>query len=606
MKMKLRNAAAMGLLTLVSGSFVAQGQTLHGSVTPPHSAFPVPSGATRLGAGIPIGEPSIAPRQGPVTFGHNFPTSDAEAARFLTMATFGPTAQSIAHLRAIGYNAWFAEQIAMPATAQRPQVEKLNNYLTNGSYEAARVSVWLQTAVTAPDQLRQKMAWELSQIFVTSDKPNNYLGRQAVELAEYQDLLARDGVADTTNAVQPEAAPPLGTYERLLFDVTYSTAMGDMLSGRDSLPANPKTGQLPDENYAREVMQLFSIGLVLRHQDFSPILSGGQPIPTYAQSDVSTNAKVMTGLNYQGGFKTNPITPNPDGTYGYSSAIYSPMACYETYHDESVKLLLDGSSTAGGSSSCATDVPALVHVLAYHPNTAPFISRQLIERFTSSNPSPQYIQRVANVFANNGHGVYGDLAAVLKAILLDPEVHLQAGPTAFNPIAFGKAREPLLKLIAFWRYYGASGTFQFNAPENAYGQAPLRALTVFNFYLPDYMPAGEMTADNIYAPEFQIINASTLFSAANDLSNRASSYVGNPSNGPQTIAVDLSGLLAIANNPAALVGQVNHDLMYGNMSPAMAARLVVLENSLSKQTVATRVVSLLQVVLASPEFAIQR
>jgi uncharacterized protein (DUF1800 family) len=613
MQTKLRMAAAAGLLALVSGACVAQAQSAHGTVVVSRSVVPVTPNTVQLAPVPPITGPYSGSPHQPIGIQRNFPYSDAEAARFLTMATFGPTRQSIAHLRAIGYNAWFAEQIAMPATRQRPQVEALNNYRTNSrSYQAQRANVWLATAVTAPDQLRQKMAWELSQIFVSSDMPNAYLGRQAVELAEYQDLLARDGMADTSQAVQGGAVPPLGTYERLLSDVTYSTGMGDMLSGRNNLPANPKTGLLPDENYAREVMQLFTIGLYLRHQDFSLMLSGGQPIPSYTQTDISTNAKIFTGLNYQGGFNSKPITLNSDGvTYSYTSALYSPMVCYEAYHDESVKLLLNGSSTPGGSNSCTTDVAMIIGVLAHHPNTAPFISRQLIQRFTSSNPSPQYIQRVSNVFANNGHGIYGDLGAVLKAILLDPEARQPSGlPFYYGfPTHFGKAREPLLKLVAFWRYYGAAstaGTYQFNNPQNAYGEAPLAALTVFNFYLPDYMPEGEMSVSGLYGPEFQIMNASTLFSAANDLSNRASSFVGNPSNNAQTIAVDLSGLFALAANPSALVAQVNHDLMYGSMSPAMAARLIMLENSLSTQSVSTRVVSLLDVVLASPEFAIQR
>lgn len=606
MEMTLRASAAAVLLTLLSVAGLAQTPSLERPVSMSGAGASAIAGTTSFSPVVPI-VPPFGPPNSLNPLPHPFPTSDAEAARFLTMATFGPTPKSIGHLRAIGYAAWFAEQIAMPATSQRPQVEQLSDHLTNKYfYEAARVNVWMQTAVTAPDQLRQKMAWELSQIFVASDQPNGYLGRQPVELAEYQDLLARDGMADTSHAVPVGAVPLLGTFERLLSDVTYATAMGDMLSGRGSLPANPKTGQLPDENYAREVMQLFSIGLVQRHQDFSPILSGGQPIPTYAQADVSTNAKIMTGLNYQGGFKTKPLTQNADGTYGYTSALYAPMVCYEAYHDESAKLLLTGATTAGGSSSCTADVPALVSMLAHHPNTAPFISRQLIERFTSSNPSPQYIQRVANVFSNNGHGVYGDLGAVLEAILLDPEVHLATSPARFSASNFGKAREPLLKLIGFWRYYGASGTFQFNSPENAYGQAPLRALTVFNFYLPDYMPAGEMASNGIYGPEFQIINASTLFSSANDLANRAGAYAGNPGNGAPPVTVDLSGLFAVATNPAVLVAQVDHDLLYGSMSPSMSARLILMEQALSNQPVATRVVSLLQVVLASPEYAIQR
>jgi uncharacterized protein (DUF1800 family) len=471
---------------------------------------------------------------------------------------------------------------------------------SNSACQNQRVEIWLQTAVTAPDQLRQKLAWVLSQIFVVSDT-NSSLSPFAQQVAAFSDILARDSLGETGNIFQNSSSGQVGTFERLLADVTQSPAMGSMLSFTRNLPANTKTGTSPDENYAREVMQLFTIGLIRRNPNFSPVMVGGATVPTYTQDVVSTNAKIFTGLSYQGGFYTSPANP-------VVPALYEPLVCYEKYHDESAKTLIGGSTTSGGSNSCQNDIPAIITALARHPNTAPFISRQLIERLTSSNPSPAYIRRVVAVFENNGRGVYGDLAAVTQAILLDPEVGRHPATGSVYPV-FGKAREPLLKPIALWRYYHASSqtpTYSVPNPEQAYAQAPMRSPSVFNFDNPDYFPQGEMSDRQLYGPEFQIINASTLFSAANDLANRVNAYVGNTHNTTQTIAIDLSSLFALAGNPSALIAQINHDLMYGSMSNFMTMRLITMEMQLAKSDVPTRVVSALQVVLASPEFAVQR
>jgi uncharacterized protein (DUF1800 family) len=525
------------------------------------------------------------------------PASDAEAARFLTMATFGPTAASIAQLRAVGYRQWLLQQLSMPATLQRPYVENLDAGVQTPGQQH-RMQAWFANAITAPDQLRQRTAWALSQIMVVSDGLS-HLGQDPIALAEYNDVLARDsfGYYDESGVLHA------GTYPALLYDVTKSPAMAKMLTYLRNKKGDAVLGTSPDENYAREVMQLFSIGLVQRNLDFSPVLdSHGDPIPTYDQDMVGSYAKVFTGWSYTSGFNSNPLGGN------WSAADYQPLICYEQFHDESEKTLLDNQVAAGGPDSCEPDLDAGLAAIANHANVAPFISRQLIERFTSSNPSPAYIARVAAVFANDGAGHYGDLGAVVVAVLTDPEAQYNAAPPP-TPYVFGKAREPLLKLTALWRYYAAAataGVYSFPNPQKNYAQRPLGAPSVFNFYLPDYLPPGELADAGLFGPEFQILNESTVVSAANDLTFRANAYVGNPDNDDTTIAIDLSALMLLATTPPALVAQLDHDLMYGSMSTAMTATLTGMVTTLPPANPTGRVVGALQVLLASPEFAIQK
>jgi uncharacterized protein (DUF1800 family) len=538
------------------------------------------------------------------------PGSDAEAARFLTMATFGPTAADIAQVRRLGYSAWIEQQLSMPTTLQRPYVEQIDGIpqLPNPG-QSDRLQEWTRNTLNAPDQLRQRMAWAFSQIMVATYQQSK-LVQDPVALAEYYDVLARDsaGYFDDTGAFHP------GTYENLLYDVTRSPAMGKMLTYLRNTAGDPVLGTLPDENYAREVMQLFSIGLILRNQNFTPILDGGgQAIPTYEQATVATYAQVFTGWSYTSGFHSNPFRSS------WTSADYLPLVCYEAHHDNNnTKILLSYTGDYGVGSDafvlpakngCENDLSQGLLIIARHPNVAPFISRQLIQRFTTSNPTPAYVGRVTQIFRNNGQGVRGDLGAVVRAILLDPEAGYPT-PSLPAPYVFGKMREPLLRLTALYRYYNAAaqnGLYGLSASVfDNYEQIPLGAPSVFNFYQPDYQPPGELADSGLYGPEFQITNAGSIFNVANNLRIRANTYFGNPSNTAQDIAVDLRGLAALAGDPAALVAQVNHDLMYGSMSAHMQSTLITMVNQLSASDPYNRVTGLLQVVLASPEFAIQK
>lgn len=537
------------------------------------------------------------------------PANDAEAARFLTQATFGPTPSEIALVRQLGYSHWLDRQLGMPITAVRPHMQALDAQLNlmvpqQDLNQNHRVDFFYLTALQGRDQLRQRMAWALSQIFVVSDQ-NGAIGEEYINLSEYWDLLARGGT---------------GNYRQLLNDVTFSPTMGKYLSHFRNRKASTTTPiRLPDENYAREVMQLFSVGLIERNLDFSPMLIGGQPVATYDQDTISQMAKLFTGFNY------NDATTIFNGTN-----TYLPMSCIQAEHDLTAKTVL-GDVVLPANQACGTDVGLMLNVINLHPNVGPFISRQLIQRFVTSTPSAAHIQRVATVFQNNGSGERGDLGAVLRAILLDADARNAAPPTSF-----GKLREPVLRLTALWRAWDAvapapylSGTPPVQQPpldirisNSARGmsQTPLRAPTVFNFYVPDYQPPGAIMG-GLFAPEFQITNESSVWAVGNTMFQHSyNAYVGLLENPPGTPAatpdtapltrpsLDLAPLTILNGNPAAMIDLVNVRMMYGSMTtPTRNALTTMLTSApLSTDTAINRARSLVYVASLAPEFATQR
>jgi uncharacterized protein (DUF1800 family) len=535
------------------------------------------------------------------------PATDAEAARFLTQATFGPTTAEIARVRALGYSQWIDQQLSAPTSVSRPHLEHLLAVFTanqQGFGHSQRLNHWFQTATYGQDQLRQRAAFALSQILVISDQDGT-LGGETIQVAEYSDLLARNAFAN---------------YLALLREVTYHPSMGKYLSHFRNRKASTDGLRLPDENFAREVMQLFTIGLVERNLDFSPVLAGGVPIPTYTQDDVSNLAKVFTGLNY---FNATTIS---NGTNDYRF-----MNCIPAEHDLTAKNFLSNTipatpSQAAGDPShviCATplpwegtrrdvrDVNAALNILFYHPNVAPFIARQMIQRFVTSNPTPDYIQRVATVFENNGLGERGDLGAVVKAVLLDP--------AARNPPAssnFGKAREPLLRLIAMWRAWDAvqppasqygEVRMGMTNPTPTYGQRPLGAPTVFNFWEPDFQPPGALADAGLYAPEFQVIHEGSTFSITNSLYTFSwNSYVGMSSPPVDRPLLDLAYLQSLAADNGAMVELANQRMLYGSMSIAMRTTLVNTLTFMSGVSANEKARTLVYLVALSPEYAVQR
>lgn len=557
------------------------------------------------------------------------PASTNAAARFLTQATFGPTDADVAYLMAQGYGEWIDEQLAKPTTLAEPTVEAVNNARTAGGQNSGnnqRLNRFFWQAVYAPDQLRQRMAYALSQIFVVSDQSSSIGGNYFIPLTQYGDMLAQ-------SAFLP--------YSDVLLNVTYHPMMGRYLNAYRNVKAicdtsnPPVCSTSPDENYAREVMQLFSIGLVMLDDDGAVILNNGEPIPTYDQNTIAETAKVFTGFTWSD-------APRGSGPPYYTganfrggglsfAAQYAPMACWGTeyfdasfkymYHDITAKYVLgDGgvgtSNTIAANQTCGADVTEELSIIATHPNVAPFISRLLIQRFVTSNPSPAYIGRISAVFNTPGN----DLGDVIKAILTDTE--------AMNPPAqcggadcdsYGKLREPVLRLTALWRAFNA----QAPAPDQygeikmiGYGgflrnfaQAPYESPTVFNFYLPDFQSPGFFADNNLFSPELQITDESTTYTAANQYYQfTQNAYIGM--NNPRTDRplLDLSTLTVNVGNPAAMVATVNSKLLYGTMSASMQSALQTMLASMNSASTNAneQAWSTLYVAVLSPEFAVQR
>lgn len=539
------------------------------------------------------------------------PANTAAAARFLTQATFGPTQADIAYLMAQGYGEWIDEQLSKPATLAEPAVEAVANARTAGGQNVTntqRLNRWFWQAAYAPDQLRQRMAYALSQIVVVSDQASDIGNNYMIPLTQYGDMLA-----------QAAFLP----YAQVLLEVTNHPMMGRYLNAYHNVKATIVNGvqtTSPDENYAREVMQLFSIGLIMRNPDFSPVVQNGTTVPTYDQNVITQTAKVFTGFTWSDA-PTNP--PNFHGGGLTFAAQYAPMACWGTElfpassnqmrHDVTVKTVL-GGATIAANQTCAQDVTDELAIIATHPNVAPFISRQLIQRFVTSNPSPPYIQRIATVFNTPGN----DLGDVIKAILTDPEAENPPPLCASADCdSYGKLREPVLRLTAMWRafnaqppapdQYGEVKMIGFGGFLGSFGQAPYESPTVFNFYLPDYQQPGVFADNGLYSPELQISNESTAYSTANTYYQfTAKAYQGMTSPPVDRPLIDLSSLTANANNPAAMVATINADLFYGSMSAATQTAMTNMLANLNGASAQEKAWSAIYVAMLSPEYATQR
>ena len=507
------------------------------------------------------------------------PVSDAQAARFLTRATFGPTRPQIDRLRAIGYAQWFDEQESAPASLTRPAMTNLPSQ--PGQMQQHRLDHWWEHAVIGPDQLRQRMAWALSQILVISETSSG-LGAEALAMAEYYDVLVRNA---------------FGNYRQLLEEVTLSPAMGLYLSVLQNQKGNPLLNRRADENFAREVLQLFSIGLVELNLDGTPVLDGkGRPIPAYDQAVVEGFAANFTGWTWA----------NAASFWEYNSS-WEPMQNWSAYHDQQPKAALSGAVLPGGQSG-ETDLAQALDNIAGHPNVAPFLSKQLIQRFVTSNPSPEYVARVAAVWNDDGSGERGNLFAVLRAILLDPEA--RTGYRA-DPRGFGKVKEPILRVTALWRAFDGvseNGKYSLIASEKFLGQAALRAPSVFNFYSPFYSPPGELGAAELLAPELEITTHSLVTSTTNELFLRVIWYHrGNPLVLPGDVTIDTSSLDPLANDIPALLAELDVLLLGGQMSGATRQVLSAHLTSPAMQASGLSTVrEAIYMIAISPEAAVQR
>lgn len=471
-------------------------------------------------------------------------TTPEDASRFLAHATLGADWDEIHRTAGMGLEAWLEEQFQAPIGYHQPFIdEKINLGQEVNSND--RRHAWWERVMTAPDPLRQRVAFALSEHFVISDRVDA-VGSNPQGAANYYDMLLEHS---------------FGNFHDLLRDVSLHPVMGVYLSHLRNRKSDPTRGLFPDENYAREIMQLFSIGLHELRIDGTLLLDGeGELIPTYTNDDITEFAKIFTGLSYA----------SADGTFSGSPNWTRSMRMYPDFHEPGPKYLLRGTYIPPGQTGMQ-DVEDAIANLFHHPNVGPFFARRLIQRLTSSNPSPGYIQRVAQAFNDDGTGVRGDMPAVIRAVLLDPEV--RDAPTS-GQVTRGRLRESYLRRVHLALAFEASspsGTFpisDFNAP-NDFGQRPLSSPTVFNFFLPDHQPSGDLADNDLYGPEFQIINTVTAISSANALRTQIDNRMNGADSPLFEVELDLSEEIAMAGSASSLLNRLDLLLMYGSMSPRM-------------------------------------
>ena len=509
------------------------------------------------------------------------PVTKAEAFQFLNQASFGATEAEAQRVISMGFEAWIDDQLAQPASLQLPHLQSLPRPQFLFELQADRVDIWFRNALHGPDQLRQRVAFALSEIMVVSQL--GVLGNMTYSLGDYHDVLSRNAFSN---------------YRDLIEEVTLHPAMGVYLSMLGNERPDPILNIRPDENYARELMQLFSVGLVELNIDGTErIDDGGNPVPTYDQSIIEGFAHIYTGWTYAGAPSFRQARPTD-----FNQVI--PMQLYPGFHDTGPKKLLRDVELPPGQSGEQDLDDALDNVFD-HPNVGPFIAIRLIQRLVTSNPSPGYVQRVAQVFNNNGAGVRGDLGAVVKAILLDPEARPDL-PMDLD----GKLKEPLLRLTQVWRAYdvqSASGRYPLVAAFVLFGQGPLQSPSVFNFFSPFYSPPGEIRNSGLVAPEFQIASEYQNTYVANYWFFQIFGLnQTNPDLQEDDIFIDFSAEMAVAADADTLVDMVADKLLAGQISDSLRQEITGIMALIPDTETALRAAEAIYLVVSSPEFAYQK
>ena len=539
------------------------------------------------------------------------PPTATESARFLTQATPGANRTLIAEVQNLGYEAWIDKQFAMPVQDSRWDWMASHNDPSTGkpfthidfrfNTTGFDASVW-RKILSAPDALRQRVVLALSEIIVVSIDALDGDWPQ-FRAAGFLDLLEKYA---------------FGNYRDLLQAVSKDPAMGQYLTFLLNEKQNVAKGSNPDENYAREIMQLFTIGLVQLNLDGTPKLVNGAPVETYSQTDISQLARIFTGWGWNPPFITRLV---PD-------TLKKPMIQlvdlgFNDKHETGSSSFLGGTVPAGLNGE--NSLTAALNIIFAHPNVAPFVSRQLIQRLVTSNPTPAYVQRVATVFNNNGNNVKGDLKAVIKAILLDDEARNEANLS--NP-QFGKVREPMLRYAAWARAFNVSSSNNswdpnyIIAPDFGLGQGPLHAPSVFNFFRPGYVPPNSSVASaGLVAPELQLTNETSVIGYINYMTSavfRYSSYATVPNAGDKflNLTVDYANLLPLASKPVDLVKELNFLLTADQLSATTSTNIsnavsTILENKSvgptdSKHYLKLRIYAAMLLVLAAPEFIVSK
>ncbi len=500
-----------------------------------------------------------------------------DASRFLEQATFGATDDSIHHLSMIGFQPWLTEQFSLPLVPQEPGVETavmLNNppcaagdakcnaalFEQNSADEGLVQGSFWQQALAGNDQLRQRVVYTLTEMFVISSEADFNVQSMPRGEANYYDLLGADA---------------FGNFRTLLQDVTLNPMMGQMLSMLGNDKGNANTD--PDENYAREIMQLFTIGLYQLNDDGSQKLdSTGQPIPTYSNTDVEGLAAVFTGFSWN-------IPGNNTDTAWSNCCAYTgpgfgeellPMQSFASHHSTVQKQFLGVTIPAGGADPDG-DLKIALDTLFNHPNLPPFFCKQMIQHLVTSNPSPTYIGNCSAVFKDNGLGVRGDLKAVITEILLDPEA--RSSSTDFTNPKYGKVREALLRYTEWARAFSAqsrTGSYGIGSTEDpiwGLGQMSLRSPTVFDWFAPGYVPPGtSIEAAGLVGPEMQMTNVSTVVGYLNFMQDS----IGSDASQGFDIFASYETETGLAANPTALLDRINLLLMAGEMDSTLYGQIL--------------------------------
>jgi len=500
------------------------------------------------------------------------PLTETQASRFLGQATMGATRTTIDGLVSRGIDGWLTDQFAMPRATSH------FDWLTANGYNAAAninsqngfdTTMWRQLIVE-PDQLRQRVGMALLDLLVVGIDGVN-TNWQAFAAAAYVDVLLDNA---------------FGNFRDIMDAITTNPAMGSFLTFLGNRKANTTTGAQPDENYARELMQLFTIGLYQLNMDGSVQMSGGVPVETYKPADVSGLARVFTGLNYS---STDSSTP----------ARYKVPLVMQASINETGTASFLGTSTSGGGMAA---IKVALDTIFAHANVPPFVSKQLIQRLVTSNPSPAYVNRVSSVFASNGSGVRGDMKAVIKAILTDSEARSDGALTAASA---GKIREPIMRLTGWARAFGVNSpanTWPFgntSSMSTRIAQSPGRSPSVFNFFRPGYSPpATAISAAGLVAPEFQVTNEQSVVAYINY-------FQGLIANGSGDAKADYTNILTKASDSAALVAEVNIVLTAGQLSTATQASIKTAVDSISATATngpINRVGVAILLTMASPDY----
>ncbi len=499
--------------------------------------------------------------------------SDTQVHRLLTQTTYGPTLVDMNALKGTTAEDWIDAQMQLPATYLSQGLDKANTSQWN-----EYVNVWWRQGIYAPDQLRHRVAFALSQLLVVSAQSS--FSEEQYGLANYYDILIRNA---------------FGNYRDLLEEVTLNPIMGEYLSMKGNRKPEPENNVHADENYARELLQLFTIGLDQLNPDGTiKYDADGVALPTYDQDTVENYARVFTGWHYA----------NADDFRWPSTKDYiSPMTSFPEYHDSNEKVLLNGLVLPANQTP-EQDLEMALDSVFNHPNVAPFIVKQLIQRLVTSNPTPGYVRDVAAVFDSNINGERGNLGSTVKAILMHKEARLGS---ELYPTTFGKVKEPLLRVSGVWRAFQPEripDNFNYGWVHKEIQQSPLNSPTVFNFYRPDYRQPGTLNMQDLKTPELQIIDESGIITLTNRLLANtlwANNFTADQNS--KAIAINIDHEMQLVQDAEKLVDHLDRMLLGGSMSQGLRKATLTLIANTTRDS--NKVVNAIFLIASSPEAAIQ-